>query len=219
MFWKRCLAVAVIAITTGVAFAAGALHDNNPRRVDGMQPNESASVEARVDVGKMAVEARTEHVVATETAGAPNAEEPRPLERKLVIEGPTESLVAKESSPTEQASTTARMDLEKALIERGAKRFVSPSDPNPKAEALEYAPKARIERSTERLVSRSAAATDDIAKENESGRTPDSPANPTAEPGKVVWHDDLEAACAASRESGKPVLLFQMMGNLDDRFC
>jgi len=43
--------------------------------------------------------------------------------------------------------------------------------------------------------------------------------NPQVEPGLVRWHESFEAACSASAKSGKPVLLFQMMGNLDDRFC
>jgi hypothetical protein len=42
--------------------------------------------------------------------------------------------------------------------------------------------------------------------------------NPKVAPGKVRWHADFAAACRA-RESGKPVLLFQMMGRLDDQFC
>jgi len=43
--------------------------------------------------------------------------------------------------------------------------------------------------------------------------------NPKVQPGKVPWHDSFAAACAASAKSGKPVLLFQMMGKLDDQFC
>jgi len=43
--------------------------------------------------------------------------------------------------------------------------------------------------------------------------------NPQVEPGKVRWHRDLAAARAAAAKSGKPVLLFQMMGKLDDLFC
>jgi hypothetical protein len=43
--------------------------------------------------------------------------------------------------------------------------------------------------------------------------------NPKVEPGKVRWHADFAAACRAAKESGKPVLLFQMMGRLDDKFC
>lgn len=44
-------------------------------------------------------------------------------------------------------------------------------------------------------------------------------ANPTVRPGRVRWHADFATACAASRESGKPVFLFQMLGRLDERFC
>jgi hypothetical protein len=45
------------------------------------------------------------------------------------------------------------------------------------------------------------------------------PANPRTRPGLVRWHEDFAAACAAARRSGKPVLLFQMMGRLDQKFC
>jgi hypothetical protein len=38
-------------------------------------------------------------------------------------------------------------------------------------------------------------------------------------PGKVEWHADFATACRAARDSGKPVLLFQMMGRLDHQFC
>ncbi len=43
--------------------------------------------------------------------------------------------------------------------------------------------------------------------------------NPKVPAGKVAWHADLATACAAAKKSGKPVLLFHMMGRLDDRFC
>jgi hypothetical protein len=43
--------------------------------------------------------------------------------------------------------------------------------------------------------------------------------NPKVQPGGVHWHPSLAAASGAARKSGKPVLLFQMMGKLDDRFC
>jgi hypothetical protein len=42
--------------------------------------------------------------------------------------------------------------------------------------------------------------------------------NPTVEPGKVKWHKSFADACAASKQSGKPVLLFQLMGRLDHQF-
>ena len=43
--------------------------------------------------------------------------------------------------------------------------------------------------------------------------------NPKVKPGKVTWHADFATACAASAKSKKPVLLFQMMGKLDDKLC
>jgi hypothetical protein len=43
--------------------------------------------------------------------------------------------------------------------------------------------------------------------------------NPKVQPGKVKWHANFADACAAAQKSGKPVLLFQMMGKLDDQFC
>ncbi len=45
------------------------------------------------------------------------------------------------------------------------------------------------------------------------------PRNEKVEPGKVRWHKAIQTAMDASKASGKPVLLFQMMGHLDDRFC
>jgi hypothetical protein len=42
--------------------------------------------------------------------------------------------------------------------------------------------------------------------------------NPWVEPGKVKWHKSFADARAAAVNSGKPVLLFQMMGRLDQQF-
>ncbi len=44
------------------------------------------------------------------------------------------------------------------------------------------------------------------------------PENPKVRPGEVNWHPDFETACKAAARSNRPVLLFQMMGNLDERF-
>ncbi len=42
--------------------------------------------------------------------------------------------------------------------------------------------------------------------------------NPKVKAGNVEWHPDFEIACAAAGKSGKPVLLFQLMGRLDEQF-
>lgn len=43
--------------------------------------------------------------------------------------------------------------------------------------------------------------------------------NPAVPAGKVRWHASFEDACTAAKKSGKPVLLFHMMGQLDRQFC
>ena len=42
--------------------------------------------------------------------------------------------------------------------------------------------------------------------------------NPPAEPGKVKWHQDVATAIAAAKQTGKPVLVFHLLGQLDQRF-
>ena len=51
--------------------------------------------------------------------------------------------------------------------------------------------------------------------------TPAAPAfvNAHVPPGKVHWHATFADACRAADKSQKPVLLFHMMGKLDDLFC
>ena len=43
--------------------------------------------------------------------------------------------------------------------------------------------------------------------------------NPTVRPGLVKWHASFADAQGAAQKSGKPVLLFHMMGQLDKQFC
>lgn len=43
--------------------------------------------------------------------------------------------------------------------------------------------------------------------------------NSKVKPGDVAWHPSFAAAREASECSGKPVLLFQLLGRLDDQFC
>ena len=43
--------------------------------------------------------------------------------------------------------------------------------------------------------------------------------NPAVAPGFVRWHPSFESACGAAAGSGKPVLLFHLMGRLDQQFC
>ena len=45
------------------------------------------------------------------------------------------------------------------------------------------------------------------------------PDREAVKPGLVRWHADFATACAAAESSYKPVLLFQLLGKLDDEFC
>ena len=120
-------------------------------------------------------------------------------------------------------------DLAKGKIERGVKGFLAqgqfpqgltqeqlaaiqnqviPVDP---AKKLDIG-KGWIERPTEAVLAKARAD----ASRADAGKDF---VNPKVLPGKVTWHKDLAAACTASAKSGKPVLLFHMMGKLDDQFC
>ena len=82
--------------------------------------------------------------------------------------------------------------------------------------------KMGIERPLKRIISDSGLTTNGDAK-------PQTVVAPTlkeertshgrVKPGSVKWHDSLKSACAAAHHSGKPVLVFQMMGRLDQEFC
>ena len=81
----------------------------------------------------------------------------------------------------------------------------NPQPPAPGADR----PKRAIEAPAERLVAGTAAAP----------AAGEAFVNPRVPPGKVRWHPDFAAACTAAARSGKPVLLFQMMGRLDQKLC
>ena len=42
---------------------------------------------------------------------------------------------------------------------------------------------------------------------------------PRAAPGLVRWHESVDAARTAATASGKPVLVVQLLGRLDDELC
>src|SRR4030095_5319988 len=76
--------------------------------------------------------------------------------------------------------------------------------------------KATIERPVKRLLSIDTQSLPTTApKSREKSGFP----TPKVKPGLVNWHPDFATACAESRRSGKPVLVFHMMGKLDDGFC
>ncbi len=79
----------------------------------------------------------------------------------------------------------------------------------PQPRRLDLTKSSRIEKPTEAVVGKTSSA----------APLTNNFVNPKVQPGKVLWHPTFAAACEASRKSGKPVMLFHMMGKLDDRFC
>jgi hypothetical protein len=69
--------------------------------------------------------------------------------------------------------------------------------------------KLRIELAPKKLIAEAAPAPRPVLIDGD---------NPWVEPGKVKWHESFEAAKKAAVNSGKPVLLFHMMGRLDQQF-
>ena len=64
------------------------------------------------------------------------------------------------------------------------------------------------------------APVENVLKAPSSAAIPgDAEHNPTVAAGAVKWHADLAAARAAAARSGRPVLLFQLLGQLDQEFC
>jgi hypothetical protein len=80
------------------------------------------------------------------------------------------------------------------------------------ASAQQYADmrKGTLELPTARLLKKT-----DVASATSSGGA----ANRTVSPGLVGWHSDYSAAVKAAKTTRKPVLLFQLMGRLDQEFC
>ena len=121
---------------------------------------------------------------------------------------------AHRASAQEEAQREIPADARKMLVERRTEEVLSGTEtvriPLPQIDA--DLRKDRIEVPTQALL-----VTPTTPAES-SGR-PATPDNPKVAPGLVRWHADLAAAQAASRVSGKPVLVFQMLGQLDDEFC
>ena len=129
--------------------------------------------------------------IASAALGQQPGEAPREVDvtKRRVVERPTEELVAELSRRADLAAAPAA-EVRPASADR-TKRVV-------------------IEPAAEAIVRRTLPA----------DAPPDKPAddNPRVEPGKVKWHDDVATALAAAKASGKPVLVFHLLGELDQRF-
>ena len=114
------------------------------------------------------------------------------------------------------ADNDSVFDRGKVFIESDVEKIVA-TNAIPKLDVS----KRGIESVTERTVEVSAssdellAATTDTMPASDLARNLD---NPRVKPGNIRWHANFLTACRRAEESKKPVLLFQLMGQLDQRF-
>lgn len=124
------------------------------------------------------------------------------------------ALVAPAMSGDDRPSLPA-VDSSQAVAKAATKLVLAepvagnPTQPTGTFTEASFAPKGSIERPTKNLV------------ETRSGAAPtaDELTNPKVKPGLITWHPTFADACQAAQKSGKPVLLFQLMGKLDNQFC
>ena len=151
--------------------------------------------------GDRAQQVQTTQAASALIAATPPAYNPTAVPPKTPVAAPV---------PVPTSEQPLRLDIGKTVVEMPLKGMLSsstsPVTPAPVTPAVADRGKGRIERPVEKVV---ASATAPANKTD----------NPRVEPGKVKWHKDFAAACAAGKKSGKPVLLFQMMGKLDEKFC
>lgn len=143
----------------------------------------------------------------------------RPLKQALVLR-PAADAQAVQPEPkaiVEKPAVKKPADRGKAIIELGAKQLVqlSAEELQAKLTAVANQAKPAVSSSGEPKPANDAAHEKPFAEEQIVASDSE---NPKVEPGKVNWHVDFAAACEASQQSGKPVLLFQLLGQLDQRF-
>jgi hypothetical protein len=133
--------------------------------------------------------------------------------KREVVERPVAKIV--QSS----APVRGQPDLTKTLrIEPPVERIVRESATVPRnaGKPVVVDPgKGKIEFPTKSVLPRSGPP--DVSRE--SPRAVDDTTNPTVKAGLVQWHPSFAKACEAAKVSGKAVLLFHMMGQLDKQFC
>ena len=125
-------------------------------------------------------------------------------ESKRRVERPVKAFVADAILPAPKP----QVDRGKAVIEAPAKRILVQAKPVPPDHA--DISKYDIELPPSQIL---VEASDKRVKENATDRSFKKVA-----PGKVQWYKDFAAAVEMSKVSNKPVLLFQLLGQLDEEF-
>jgi len=141
---------------------------------------------------------------------------------KSIVERPVEGLLAVVAVPDEEPKKEPALvgDFGKKLVEVPFEKVLAQY----RQRAEDLAIEAPVpERSVEDVAKEKAEAPIETLVLQERSQSPgmtpaENAENPKVAPGKVNWHDDFRAAKKASRRSGKPVLHFQLLGQLDQRF-
>ncbi len=134
--------------------------------------------------------------------------------------GLADQATSQTAQPSDHATALPSQDA--SLAAGGAVKFVAES----KVELLTnmlpltVGAKIRIESPTERLVAEgSPAAVATIASPAAPAAIATAADNPAVAPGLVAWRQDAGHARVAAEKSGRPVLLVQILGDLDLEFC
>ena len=182
----------------------------------------------RPDVGKGFIERPIEGLLVTPNGGAPIAAQP-PAQFQADATPPPSDSPANEGD----AALDAELDRRKKVIEAPVKSVVNDV---PRADIESALEQALTQKPVGDLTKRKIIelpVTEIVADESAGDEQPKPEAagkgavasdkkpvddNPRVEPGKVKWHASFDAAKEAAAKSGKPVLLFHLMGQLDQRF-
>jgi anti-sigma factor RsiW len=130
------------------------------------------------------------------------------LERKLLANSPQIQQLLPQQIASPVAAVEPVVDVRKGFIEKPIEGLV---------ERTEKRPIVQVSQARDETANAVAETPVRSASENPAVENP-ADDNPQVVPGKVNWHADFAAACQASKNSGKPVLLFQLLGQLDQRF-
>jgi hypothetical protein len=239
MFWAFTSITSVAALLATSSLLAQNPDPNQPKRLDRGKHILERPVKFLAASDIAAAEAALAELEkpASQLSPMPRVEESRPAieldYRKMVIQGPVKRAIAGAApaaggvQPAQEALPVRVLDRRKGDIETPVKQAIAAAAPADRAAAAEAAPApALVERKSDiqgpvkkaiaRTTGDTAAQQAEAQVEEEVVSTKDD--NPKVAPGIVRWHDDFAAACKAAATSGKPVLLFQMLGQLDQRF-
>ena len=198
---RTCFSLAIVLAATMVA---------------GAEPAPKGTLKKpALDVGKGRVEASTKNLVKRSASARKVAIENGAHQAQAPVEVQAESPPLAKKPPLKGPFPVSKM-----VIESATKSIVKSSAPalkksktlraTPDGAVAVDRPKQGVETPTKRVV-QAVSPTTAKPQAAKSG-------NLRVRPGKVRWAGDYAEALAASKKSGKPVLLFQLLGELDREF-